>query len=344
MAVLTSTMPNIGDLMKSLNPDGTLAVAANLMTQANQLVPMLPAIQANNVTHHRVTQIVALGSASERGLNEGTQPTKHEKAQHDEGIALVDKWNVCDKKVAELSGDVEAFRAQERRTGAVSVSQRVSYLSIYGNQAVNAKQFTGFQPRYNSLSDVNVAQQIVDCGGTTASVQSSMYLVRGGPDSVYYVYPKGSQGGMFYQNYGLVAENAQGGVAGAHMAAYKDQIGWDVGLAVQDQRCVVRLANIEVSHFSALTSTQAPTTFANLIHKMMIGFGRLPLDVSGDDFWVCNRTVRTGLMRLAYEKSTPGLGLREGSTQLGKPTTILTFWDVPILLEDQITNTEAVVA
>ena len=350
MAVLPSGMPNISDLLKSLDPNHKLAKAANLMTQANELVPRLPIYEANNVTHHRVSQIVALGAASERGLNEGTQETKSEKAQHDEGIAMVDKWNICDKKTAELSGDVAGFRAQETRLGTVSVSQRVSYLAIYGNQATSAKQFTGFQPRLNSLSDANVAQQIVSCGGTTASVQSSMYLVRSGPDSVFLVHPRGSKtGGLFHEDYGLVPEsnapNSAGTrTAGYNMAVYKDQIGWDVGLVVKDQRCVVRMANIEVADFVGLTGTQAPTTFANLPHKMMIAHGRLPIDVMGQDFWVCNRTVRTGLMRLAYEKSVPGLGVRDGLTQLGMPTEILTFWGIQILLEDQITNTEAVVS
>ena len=347
MAVLSSTMPNIADLMKSLDPDHKLAKAANLMTQANQLVPMLPVVEANNITHHRVTQVVALGAASERGLNQGTQATKNEKAQHDEGIALVDKWNICDKKIAELSGDVAAFRGQETRLGTVSVSQRVSYLTILGNKATNDLQFTGLLPRYNSLADTSVAQQIVDCGGLEAATGAltSMWLVRSGVDSVFLTYPKGSKGGLFHHDYGLVAEssasNSSGTLtAGYHMAQYKDQIGWDVGLVVKDQRCVVRLGNINPAHFTALTSTQAPATFENLIHKMMIAHGRLPLDVMGDDFYVANRVVRTGLMRLAYEKSTPGLGVREGLTQLGKPTTILTFWDVPILLEDQITSTE----
>lgn len=350
MAVLPTGIPNIGDLMKSLDPNGKLAKAANLMTQANELVPRLPIYEANNVTHHRVTQIVALGAATERGLNEGTLPTKAERAQHDEGIALVDKWNICDVKQAELSGDVEGYRAQETRLGTVSVSQRVAYLSIYGNQATSSKQFTGLQPRLNSLTDANVAQQIVGCGGTTADVQSSMYLIRSGPDSVFLVYPRGSKsGGLWHRDYGLVADNSAANsvgtlTAGYHMAAYKDQIGWDVGLCVKDQRCVVRLANIEVSHFDALTSTQAPTTFANLPHKMMVAHGRLPIDVMGTDFWVCNRKVRTGLMRLAYEKSVAGLGVREGLTQLGQPTEILTFWGVQILLEDQILNTEAVVS
>lgn len=342
MAVLPTGMPNIGDVLKSLDPNHQLARFANLMSQANEVVPRLPVYEANNITHHRVTQVVELGAASTRGLNEGTTPTWHKKAQHDEGIALVDKWNVCDVKAAELSGNVAAFRGQETRLGTVSVSQKVSQLTIYGNQSTNPKDFTGLQPRYNTLADPNVAQQIVDCGGTTASVQTSMWLLRVGPDSVYLVYPRGSKsGGIFHRDFGIVAENRQGDVAGAHMAAYKDQVGWDVGLVVADQRCVVRLANLEASHFDALTSTQAPTTFANLPHMMMKAHGKLPIDVMGQDFWVCNRTIRTGLMRLAYEKSVAGLGVREGLNQLGMPTEILTFWGIQILLEDQIVNTEA---
>lgn len=345
MAVNPTFAPNIGDLLKSLDPNNELAKAANLMTQANEIVPRLPVKEANNVTHHRVTQIVSLGTATERNLNEGTQPTWHTKAQHDESIALIDKWAVCDVKLAEMSGNVAEFRAQEYRASVVAVSQRAAFNVIEGNLAgTNPKQITGLHARLNTLSDVNVAQQIVNAGGTTASVQSSMYLMRAGLDSVFLAYPKGSRGGFWSRDYGLVPDPSWGGVAGAHMGAYKEQCGWDIGLVVKDQRCVVRICNIEVGHFTGLTSTQSPTAFTNLPHQMMIAHGRLPIDVMGRDFWVCNRAVRTGLMRLAYEKSVAGLGVREGLTQLGAPTEILTFWGIEIVLEDQITNTEAVVS
>src|SRR6188474_1701344 len=158
MAVLPTTAPNIGDLLKSLDPDGQMARAANLMTQANQIVPRLPVREANNVSHHRVSQIVSLGTATERGLNEGTQPTWHTKAQHDEGIALIDKWAICDKKLADMSGNVAEFRGQEYRASVVAVSQRAAFNVVEGNlTGANPKQITGLHARLNSLTDVNVA-------------------------------------------------------------------------------------------------------------------------------------------------------------------------------------------
>jgi hypothetical protein len=346
MAVLPTTAPNIGDLLKSLDPDNRIAKAANLMTQANEIIPRLPVREANNITHHRVTQIVSLGAATERGLNEGTQPTWSTKAQHDEGIALIDKWAICDAKLADMSGNVAEFRGDEYRSGVVSVSQRAAFNVVEGNlTGANPKQITGLHARYNALTatDANIGQQVISADGATASIQSSMYLIRAGLDSVFLAYPKGSQGGLWSRDYGLVADPSWGGTAGAHMGAYKEQIGWDIGLVVKDQRCVVRICNIQVEDFDELESTQAPTIFTNLPHKMMIAHGKLPRDVMGRDFYVCNRSVRTGLLRLAYEKSVAGLGVREGLTQLGAPTEILSFWGIEVVLEDQISNTEAVV-
>jgi hypothetical protein len=328
-------------LLKSLGPDNRLAMASNLMTQANELIPRLPVKEANNVTHHRCTQIVGLGAASERALNEGTQPTWHKKAQHDESIALIDKWAVCDAKLADMSGNVAEFRGQEYRTSVVSVSQRAAFNVIEGNFAgTSPKQITGLRARFNALTatDANIGQQVISAGGTAAL--SSMYLIRAGLDSVFLAYPKGSQGGLWDRDYGLVPDPSWNGVAGAHMGAYKEQVGWDIGLVVQDQRCVVRICNIATGDFTALTTTQAPTVFNNLPHNMMVAHGKLPTDIMGSDFYVCNRPVRTGLMRLAYEKSVTGLGVREGLTQLGAPTEILTFWGIPIVLEDQITIAE----
>lgn len=343
MAVLTSSSPNLIDLAKSLDPSGKLARFANLLSQSNEMIPMMPYVKANNKTHHRVTQITSLPATGVRALNEGTVATKEEKAQHDEGIAMFDQWAVCDVDVAALTGEIAAYRAARVKLGSESMTQKVQQVTIYGNQQTNPKEFTGMQPRFNSLTG-NIGQQVVDGGGSTADVQSSMWLISASPETVYYVYPDGSQAGLQHIDFGMQVEQNQGGVTGAQMASYKDQLKWNVGLVVEDQRHVVRIANLQASHFSGLTSTQAPTTFTNLLHKMMIASDRLPRGTSTDKFWCANRTIRTGLTRLAMEKSSNAIHVREAMNVFGRSVETLYVLGYPVLVVDQITNTEAVVA
>jgi hypothetical protein len=83
---------------------------------------------------------------------------------------------------------------------------------------------------------------------------------------------------------------------------------------------------------------------SSLIHKMIIAIGKLPRDSMGDRFFVCNRTVYTGLFRLAMEKSVSGLGVYDAMNQFGKVAATLFFNGYPIFISDQLINTEAVVA
>jgi len=323
--------------MKELDPQGKLARMANLLAQTNQMLTMMPYVRANNKTHHRVSAITSLPATTERALNEGTLASKHEATQHDEAMTILDQWAVCDVSLAELSGNVSEFRARRVKTGIESMNQRAQFLSVYGDQSTSAKQFTGLMPRHQTIG-----QQAIDCGGTGSDV-SSAYLLCASPETVYYAYPDGSTGGLQHRDYGVQVEQNQGGVTGAQMAAYKDQLTWSFGLVIEDQRCVVRLANIEVSDFTALTGTQAPTSFANLLHKMIIADSRLPMGIGGDKFWIGNRTTRTGFQRLAMEKSTNAVTIEPALTQFGKATEVLRVLGYPFLLVDQITNLETAI-
>jgi hypothetical protein len=60
--------------------------------------------------------------------------------------------------------------------------------------------------------------------------------------------------------------------------------------------------------------------------------------------FMMNRTVYTGLMRLAMEKSTSALSLHQGMTQFGTPMVWMSCLGIPIRRCDAIINTEALVA
>ncbi len=337
MAVLTSSSPNIVDLMKELDPDGQLARMANLLAQTNQMLTMMPYVRANNKTHHRVTAITKLPEVTERALNEGTLATKHETTQHDEAITMLDNWAVCDVDLANLSGNPAEYRGRRVRTGIEAMNQRGQFLTVYGNQATAPKQFTGLMPRLNAIGD-----QVIDGGAAVGQTDcTSIYMVCASPETAYYIYPDGSTGGLQHIDHGIDIEQNQNGVTGAQMAAFKDQLKWHFGLAIEDQRCIIRIANIDTSELTGLSGAQAPTSFTNVAHKMQIAIDRLPIGMGGDKFFIANRTARTGFTRMMMEKSTNAVTVREAFSQFGRPMNQLYFMEYPILLVDQITNGES---
>ena len=342
MAATSITSPNIVHVTKELDPSGKLGRAANLLTQTNEMAKVVPIVRANNNTLHRTIVVTELGSAAERGMNEGTVPSISTTSQQDFQISHIDSWFKGDLEVVAASGAPEEYIGRQVMRRWEAVGQRWGYLSIYGNHASSQKQFTGLA---NMASMSTLGQQCISAGGSTSSVQSSMYLIDAGEDSVYYITPQNSPTyGIQTVNHGIQIAQRQNGVDDAHMAAHVRQVKLAVGLVVEDQRKAIRIANIEVSHFTALTSTQATTSMESLPHKMLIAIGRLPRDSRGNRFFLADRTVYVGLVRLAMEKSMTGLGLRDAMNQLGNVESTLYFQNIPIYLQDQITNTEAVVS
>lgn len=337
MAVLTSDSPTIVDIAKMKDPKGNSLRAANLMAQVSSLNRMFNYVPANGGLYHRVGQIVTEPGTTIRARNEGVLATKEERVQHDEGFCDFHQWAKVDAGIAQDMGKVEVERAKRVRSGYAAIARLVESKTFYGAKAGSAgKEFDGLVTRFNTIG-----QQVVDCDGSAAL--ASMWIFRASPETVYYIYPEEGTSGIRHRDFGLVIEPNQGGVTGANMSCYKDEMWQEVGLAVEDPRCVVRLANIATGDFTALTSTQATTSMSNIVHKIMIGHDRLPKDVMGKDFAVCNRTVYTGLRRLAYEKSTAAVSVGTAMTAIG-PREAIIVDNLPIMLSDALTIAETEVS
>jgi hypothetical protein len=201
----------------------------------------------------------------------------------------------------------------------------------------------GAAPRMASTSDGNGSHVLLG-GGTTADAQTSVYLFGWGEGKVYTVFPKGSQVGLQHMDLGQdVIENV-GGEQGKAMIGYREWLKWKLGLVVEDWRYLVRIANVEVGHFTGLTASQSLTNYQNIIHKMVEAVTRIRNLGSCRPAFYMNRQVWTGLSRLAMEKFHPSLKFEDGISQFGTPRTWMSFMGVPLRDTDALLTTEALVA
>ena len=338
MTVQSSDSPTIIDVKKMKDPKGNLLRGANLMAQVSTLNRTFNYVPCNGGLVHRVGQIVTEPGTTIRARNEGVLATTEQRVQHDEGFADYHQWAKVDAGIAQDIGQIAQFRGQAVRGKFAAIARKVEYDTFYGSKAANAgKGIDGLVVRFNSIGQQCIAQT------ASGSALTSLWVFRASPETVYYIYPEEGTSGIRHRDFGLVIEDSQNGVAGANMSCYKDEVWQEVGLAVEDPRCVVRIANIPSGDFTALTGTQETTDKDNLIHQIMIANGRLPKDVMGRDFGVCNRTVYTGLRRLAYEKSTAAVSVGTAFTAIGQKEAIIVD-GLPIFLSDAIGNGETAVA
>lgn len=254
MAVLGVAVPTLVDVLGTLNPDGSQADIAEVLNKTNPLLSDMPFYEANLPTGHRVTTRASLPQPNYRALNEGVPLTKSTATQWDEPCAMLEDFSQVDRKLAMLSGNVNAYRLKEAKPHMEGMNQTMTRSVVYGNTLANPKEFTGILPRYNSKSGVT-GGQVIDAGGTGSNLRSIM-LVGWGEGTVYGVYPKGTIGGLQHEDAtspsgtqipntppAMVLRDASGN---AYMG-YMDHWEWNTGLVVEDWRYVVRIANIDIS-------------------------------------------------------------------------------------------------
>lgn len=333
MAALTADGPTIIDIDVAKDPKGNALRAANLMAQVTPLDNMLNYVPCNGGTRHKVGQVVTEPGTTIRARNEGVLATKEERVAHEEGFVDFHQWAKVDAAIAEDMGAIDAERAKRVRSGFAAIARKKEYTTIYGAKAGSAgKEYDGLQVRFNAIG-----QNVIDAGGTTAL--ASIYLLYASPETVYFIHPENGRKGMRHRSWGLVNEQAQGGVAGANMAAYKDEMWQEVGLAIEDPRCVQRIANIATGDFTTLSGTQLPTIYTTVLDKVMIANDRFPKDVMGRKFGIANRTVYSGLRRLAAAKSLTAVGWAEALTVLG-PRLAIHVDGIPFFECDALTIAE----
>lgn len=333
MAAIGNTYVTLADLRRRQDSDDQIAQIIELLAASNPILEHAIAIECNDGSSHLTTVRTGIPEPTWRRLYEGVQPTKSTTAQVRDATGMVEAWSEIDSKLVELSGNPGAFRLSEAEPIMEGMNQSVATTLFYGDQANAPAKFTGFAPRFNSLSAAN-GQQIVDAGGT-GSDNTSIWFVEWSPTGAHLLYPKGSQAGLKREDKGQQTKtNSDGSILDVH----REKFSWDIGMSVRDWRRISRVANIDVSDLSITAATGA-----NLFDQLVRAYHRLAKHktVMGASKRViyCNSTVMEFLDQQSRRASSNvHLTWKEFSKD-SEP--VLTFRNIPIVQCDAILNSEA---
>ena len=339
MATLATTNLTLADWAKRTDPDGRVPVVAELLSQTNEILDDAVFKEGNLPTGERVVIRTGLPTVYWRALNQGIPSTKSTTAQVDEACGMLEARSEVDKDLAMLNGNTAQFRLSEDTAFLEAMNQTQAQTLFYGNPTTEPKSFLGLAGRYSTLTGT-IGTNVLDAGGSTATSQSSIFLVCWGDNTVYCPFPKGSKAGLIHEDLGeqTVYDSSN------RMQAYATRYQWKNGLVVKDWRYVVRIPNIDVSDLIGQTGTQASTAATNLIKLMARAIYRIPNMTMGRCAFYMNRTVHSGMALAALDKSSAVLNINQGLTQFGQPHSWLTFLGVPLRKVDSLINTEAVVS
>lgn len=303
MAELNSGVATLSDWAKTRDPDGTTADVIDLLSQENAIIDDQVLIEGNLPTGHQSTVQTSEPTATYRELNEGVAPTKGTTAQIVDQASILESWSEVDVKLAALNGDVARFRLQQAKPHIRTIAKTAASTLIYGNGQTAPNQYDGLAVRYNSLAATSEnAVNILD-GGGTGSDNMSIWLVCWGEDMVHGIFPKGGVGGMERNDFGIQTIQTNTGIGTGRMRAYQEQYVLTQGLAVPDWRWVVRIANIDASDLSGVTSA------ADISELMARALERPPSMSVGMPCFYMNRTGRQMLNILNRNDVISGGGL-----------------------------------
>lgn len=327
MATIGNTVPTLLDVSKQFTSDGKPLPIAELIQQTNEILDDIPWYEANSINGHRLAARAGYPTPTWRKLNSGVQPTKSVFTDVNEGMGQLAELGEVDKQLAELSANVAQFRLNQNIGHIEAMNQGFVQALFYGDTDVNPEQFLGLSPRFDDITGPLNAAQIIDAGGT-GSDNASIWLIGWGPTSVFGIYPKGSQAGLQHKDYGEeLVTDANGG----KYPALRDWFQWNCGIAVQDWRNIVRVANVDVSD---LTNTAA--SGANLISLMTSAVEQLnDRGVVNPVFYV-PRKLRGILRQQIVNKSNVWLSMDEVAGRK-----VVSFDGIPVRRVDKLLLTEA---
>jgi hypothetical protein len=327
MTLLSANNPTLIDVAARLDPNSNIDKIVELLAATNPVLQDMTFMEGNLPTGHKTTVRTGLPGVTWRKLYGGVQPSKSSTAQVTDSAGMLEAYAEVDKALADLNGNAAAFRLSEDRAFIEAMSQEMAQTLFYGNEGTEPEAFTGFAPRYNSLSAQN-ADNIIDAGGS-GSDNTSIWLVVWGPNTCHGIYPKGSTGGVQMRDLGEVTvENVDGNQGRAQM--YRSHYRWDCGLTVRDWRYIVRIANVDVSDLTTVSNTK------NIINWMIQAAERIPNLGAGRAAFYVNRNIREKLRLGILEKVASNLTFE---TVTGKR--VLSFDEIPVMRTDAILNNES---
>jgi hypothetical protein len=334
MATLSSNALTLADHAKRLDPSGKISVVVEMLSQTNELLDDMLWIEGNLPTGHRSSVRTGLPDVYWKLLNQGVQPSKSLTAQIDEQCGMLEAWSECDKEVAELNGNVNAFRLSEASAFIEAMNQEMASTAFYGNAATAPEEFNGLAIRYSALGGTGSGQNVIN-GGGSGSDNSSVWLIVWGERTVCGIFPKGTKAGLDHEDLGLQTVQTSTSIAGTRLRAYQDRFHWKVGIALKDWRYAVRIANIDISNLVAKSSA------ADLIELMIKAIHRIPNLNAGKPVFYMNRSCiqMLDIQRRDDVISGGGLGYEMVDGKL-----MPHFRGIPVKKCDALTETEATVS
>lgn len=335
MATIVQNSLTLADWSKRMDPDGSPAMIAELLSQTNEVQEDAVHKEGNLPTGDRVSVRTGEPEVHLRDINEFVEQSKSTTASFDEPCVIIESYSAVDEEIVKMSGD--SARMTEDVAFLSSMSKKWTDLLFKGKPSTH-KGVRGLEMRYAQHTNAANSDNVISCGGTTGGL-TSIWLIGWSDQTFYCPFPKNTKAGLDMEDLGV--ETVFSGTK--RMRAAVSKFTWRTGVALKDHRYVVRICNIDTDALLGNSGTQAAGVRTNILYKMHAALECIPNPAQVNLAFYMNRTVKTGLGQLGLDKSQSAVTVEPALSQWGKPRVYTRFMGYQLRCVDALTNTEAVV-
>lgn len=301
-----------------------------LMDQELTILDDIAWKEATDYDGNRTALRMELPTPYWRRLYRGIDVSKSKISMVKDPVGMLEARSVIDAKLLEIHGSqARAYRMSEAKAFTEAMRQELATAVFYGNVKSNPDGIHGLDPRY-AFKD---APNVIDAGGTGSEL-TSIWGVVWGENETMGIFPKDSKAGLSHRDLGEADAFDADGLA---FRAVSDLYSWNVGLAVRDWRCVVRIANIPVS---SLTLAKGEAGFIDLHRLTIMAKNKIPSDKRPRMRWYMNSEVMTALELQATDAGNVTLVYRKEDAREAGP--LFKSYEVAVLHGGMVRENDAI--
>ena len=328
------TLMDVVNDYTSMDAKGTYIWAAKVMSKKCPFVMDMPMIASNQIMSNVGVRETYLPTPGTRRFNEGVTPTASHSTPFTDPIAMVEDYSEVDHALWKIQNDPNSWRQNKDSQKVEAMTQKMEDLIINGSIASDPFSFNGLFTRFNSSTvrpnDSTDEPYNVQLNGGSGSDVTSVVIIEYGPNKVYGIFPKNLPGGLQIEDLGR--HTVQPALT-TRMEVLRSHFSWFMGLVVEDERCVQRIANIETSGATNIFDED----------KLIKAINQLPGGGdAGNTVIYCSRTIKTQMDIRAKDKTNVYYTQDPKGDVWGRRVTF--FQGLPVRRADKISDTETAIA
>lgn len=238
MAVLLGTdrLTAIEAVKRSGNEDQRRIIEELSIT--NEMLIDAMVAEANDRTVNTQLVRTALPHGTHRAYNQGVKSGASQTKTIHDVVCQIATYSKVDKSLADNQPNKDEFIMGECSAFLAGMAEDQMDDMIYGNHDIDPSRMDGLAKRRDKVDN----KFCIDFGGTGSNL-TSLYLVKWGARNCKLIYPRGAFGVGVQRVYKGV-QTVKDEVNGGEYEAYVNYFQADYGLAMGDQRSLIRIANI----------------------------------------------------------------------------------------------------